>query len=133
MRAAIRFGMAISIGIVIGVAAFLALLAWATLPSCGNDVLASFPSPNGELSAVVFDRNCGVTVGSNYQISIVSTGEPPTGGGNVLVADKVLADFDHFRPEWNGNDAIVIPIPPGARVFRQMVWFGAVRVTFRQM
>jgi len=74
MHATIRFGMAISIGMVIGVAACFALLTWATFPSCGNDVLASFPSPNGELSAVVFDRNCGVTVGSNYQISIVSTG-----------------------------------------------------------
>jgi len=42
---------------------------------CGNDFYAESFSPNGELKAVTFERNCGATTGFNTQISILDADE----------------------------------------------------------
>lgn len=83
--------------------------------------------------AVIFSRNCGATVGDNYQVSIVPSGAPPTGKGNTLVVDQAPPYSDRFKPIWNGNDSIVIPIPIGSRIFSKADNVNGVRVTFKQL
>lgn len=64
---------------------------------CGNKVLASVPSPDGSVRAVVFQRDCGATTGFSTQVYILPRNarflERPaffrsTQAGNVFVADK---------------------------------------------
>jgi hypothetical protein len=39
---------------------------------CANRLMAEFPSPEGTLKAVVFERDCGTTTDVSTQVSIVS-------------------------------------------------------------
>ncbi len=100
--------------------------------SCENEIVVRSPSPDGKRSAVIFSRNRGATVGFNYQVSIVAGGKAPTGVGNVLVVDQAPAYSARFRPVWNGNSSVTVPIPPGARVFTKVNSVAGVGVTFRQ-
>jgi hypothetical protein len=54
---------------------------------CSNRVVSKTLSPNGQLEAVLFSRNCGATSGFSSQVSIVEAGDLPIDGGNVFVAD----------------------------------------------
>ena len=67
---------------------FIALaLAGCSDVGCENKVSARVPSPNGQVEAVVFSRDCGATTGFSTQLSIVSTGQSPEGSGNILVVN----------------------------------------------
>jgi hypothetical protein len=56
--------------------------------ACGNRPVRSFPSPDGLLRAVLFERDCGATTGTSSQISLVGRRENvPDDGGNLFVAD----------------------------------------------
>ena len=55
---------------------------------CGNSVLFEYPSPNGRLKAVIFERNCGATTGFSTQVSILPiAGAFENEGGNLFSAD----------------------------------------------
>lgn len=55
---------------------------------CGNAVLAEYPSPNGRLKAVVFERDCGATTDFSTQISILPSAYTlENEGGNIYAAD----------------------------------------------
>jgi hypothetical protein len=102
-------------------------------PSCQNESQGHSLSPDGKRSAVIFSRNCGATVGDNYQVSIVANGETPAGKGNALVVDQAPPYSDRLKPMWNGSDSIIIPIPAGSRIFSKADNVSGVRVTFKQM
>lgn len=54
---------------------------------CGNTLLAETPSPEGNLRAVVFERNCGATTSFSTQVSVIESGSTlPNEGGNVFIA-----------------------------------------------
>lgn len=60
---------------------------------CGNEVLAEYPSPDGRLKAVVFQRDCGATTGFSTQVSILPVSSAlENEGGN-----RFSADTDHRR------------------------------------
>ena len=40
---------------------------------CGNDVYREYPSPNGKLKAVVFERDCGATTPFSTQVSVIES------------------------------------------------------------
>ena len=75
-------------GVVVGgLGLAAAMLALAFGGTCGNDVVARVPSPDGQLEAVVFQRDCGATTDFSTQVSVVRTGAAlPDAGGNLLVA-----------------------------------------------
>lgn len=87
--------------------------------SCENEVLDAVLSPNGELAAVAFSRNCGATTGENIQISVLRPDEEPRGGGNALIIDQAPGYSSAVRPRWLANDRLVLKIPAGARVFQR--------------
>jgi hypothetical protein len=53
---------------------------------CTNVIVETLPSPNGELDAVLYQRDCGATTGFSTQVSVVPEGEEVV-NGNVLSAD----------------------------------------------
>lgn len=109
------------------------LASCSTEPSCQNEPKGRSLSPNGKLAAVVFSRNCGATVGDNYQVSIMPTAEEPEGKGNVLVLDQAPNYSPDLKPVWNGDGAVTIPVPAGARMFSKSNRVNGVQVTFRQL
>jgi hypothetical protein len=102
-------------------------------PACQNELQGRSLSPNGKKSAVIFSRNCGATVGENYQVSIVPNGEALSDKGNALVVDQAPPYSDRLKPIWNGNDSITVPIPTGSRIFSKADNVSGVWVTFKQM
>jgi hypothetical protein len=43
--------------------------------SCENEVLSELPSPDGQIKAVIFQRDYVVTLGYNTQFSVLETDE----------------------------------------------------------
>jgi hypothetical protein len=56
----------------------------ATRAVCGNEVYSQVLSPDGKHKAIVFQRDCGATIGFSTQISIVgSSDEFKNESGNI--------------------------------------------------
>ena len=101
--------------------------------SCQNQLLDRSLSPDGQMVAFIFSRNCGATVGENYQVSVVPRCELSVGKGNILVADQAPPYSDRFKPVWNGKHSVTVPIPSGARIFTKGDNANGIQVVFRQM
>lgn len=99
-------------------------------PSCENEVLDRVASPDKARAAVVYSVNCGATTGYSYHVSILPNGTALKRPGNILVADKVAAYSDRLKPSWQGNKAITVPIPHGARVFSKKDFVHDVKISF---
>ena len=76
---------------------------------CGNDIVAENVSPNGQLKAITFRRDCGATTSYSIQVSILPTARKlPNEGGNILVLkdDPALVvhwvDDHHLRISGGG-------------------------------
>jgi len=93
---------------------------------CGNERVAEYPSPDGALKVVVFQRDCGATTGFSTQASLISgTDKLPDKAGNLFVADT-----DHgaapaaawggptLGVRWEGVRAVVLQHDERARVFK---------------
>jgi hypothetical protein len=104
---------------------------------CSNEVISDLKSPDGKRRAVVFQRNCGATMGFSTELSIVESGEEVTDGGNVFAADS---DHGQAPPGpgggpavvavWAGADTLVVRHHPRARVFRSDSIHAGVRVRY---
>lgn len=105
---------------------------YALTPSCENEVLDRVASPDKARSAVVYSTNCGATTGYSYHVSILPIHKAPKRPGNILVADQVTGYSDRLKPRWQGNKAITVPIPSGARVFSKNNTVNEIGVTFDQ-
>lgn len=94
---------------------------------CSNEVVSEVPSPNGELKAVIFTRNCGATTANSRQITILpASGSLPNEAGNIFISDREpplivqWTDDQNLIIEGGGSNS---PFPvPG---------FPSVRVTYR--
>ena len=126
----------------------LAVFSTGCAGTCENTAIQTATAPNGQRTAVLFERNCGATTDFTTQVSVVAAGTEASGKGNVFVADG----GDHAAP-WGGPWAEISWISPtrllvrydaSARVFALSLavlaelhlpfpyWFGpVVRVFFR--
>ena len=56
---------------------------------CGNEVLQEIPSPDKNLKAVIFHRDCGATTDFSTQVSIIAIDKVlPNEAGNIFVCDS---------------------------------------------
>ena len=113
------------------------LLLGACSDRCVNAVRASAASPDGGHEAVRFQRDCGATTGFSTHISVLSTGDQPSGTANVFVADD-----DHGAAEttagegpwaeaaWLSRDTLLIRYDAAARVFKQETTVGGVTILY---
>jgi hypothetical protein len=104
---------------------------------CGNKIIARSNAPGGAHSAVMFERNCGATTGFSTQMSIVSSGEQPSGAGNAFVADDdhgAAATGDWGGPwaemTWLAPDHLRIRYAAKSRFFKQEDKVSGVKISF---
>jgi hypothetical protein len=112
--------------VVITVAMAIYIFVWigALAGGCGNDMLASIPSPSGGRKLVIFQRACGATTGFSTQASLLPAHDRLRGSGNVFIADT-----DHGKApsgpgggpqldaRWTAEDTLELRYHPQARVF----------------
>jgi hypothetical protein len=118
--------------------AVVALLVGSCSDGCGANVLVNAGSPNGRLSAILFERSCGATTGHSTQVSILRSGVLPANSGNTFVADTNhgAADADlGGRPwaelVWINDNHLVVRYDAQARVFVQQPEVSGVRITYQ--
>jgi hypothetical protein len=142
MKAALRvlFRVFLIIG---GVLAFLVIAAiglfWFSVPDmCGNEILAEFPSPQGNRKVVVFQRDCGATTGFSTHASILGIAQVlKNESGNVLTSDT-----DHGAAPsgpgggpalvvaWQSESSVQLSVHPKARVIKRESKVGGIHVSY---
>jgi hypothetical protein len=88
---------------------------------CTNEVVSVTESPDHQLKAVVFHRECGATVGENSQVSVISRlGSLSEEEGNLFIEDAGHSDIVSLTVtlRWVGTRKLLILRDPGARVFK---------------
>jgi len=105
--------------------------------ACTNKLVNSIVAPDGQHSAVLFQRDCGATTGFSTQVSILDVGKQPLGGGNAYSADD-----DHgvaFVGPWQGPwaemkwvaaDHLLIRYAAKSRIFDQTERVDGVHITY---
>lgn len=106
--------------------------------SCSNTVVQRSNAPDGRHSAVLFQRDCGATTGFSAQISILGTGEQPTGAGNAFRADDdhgaaTAGDWGGSWAEmrWLAPDHLLVRYASKSRIFEQNERVSDVKITYR--
>lgn len=106
---------------------------------CGNSLIRRADAPDGEHSAVMFQRDCGATTSFSTQLSIVRPGER-VGSGNTFRADD-----DHgaaFAGDWGGSwaemrwlgpDHLLVRYAARSRVFAKKEQVAGVHVSYQSV
>ena len=101
---------------------------------CSNQIRREIHSPNGTMKAVVFQRDCGATVGFNTQVSVLpSSTKLPDDGGNVFVADGGHGDGTSgpfVSVSWTNDGELLVTNDKDARVFHNESSIGDIRVNY---
>tara|TARA_R110000787_G_scaffold37656_1_gene95526 strand:- start:178 stop:564 length:387 start_codon:yes stop_codon:yes gene_type:complete len=103
---------------------------------CQNTVLASFASPNGRASAVLFQRDCGATTGFSTQISVVRGDAQPSGAGNAFVADDNHGAAEATNgglwaeARWIDGSHLLVRYDAQSRIFKQEREIAGVQITY---
>jgi len=109
--------------------------------TCQNEVLSELANPNGQVKAVIFQRNCGATTGFSTQVSIIEFGhELKNVGGNVLVADTNHGEAPSdenggpkVEADWIGNKNLKLSYHPKARTFTKVTSFNDIQITYEEI
>jgi hypothetical protein len=142
MKAALRvlFRVLLIAGGVLAVLVIAAIgLLWFFVPDmCGNEIIAEFPSPQGNRKVVVFQRDCGATTGFSTQASILGiTQILKNEAGNVF-----RSDTDHgaapsgpgggpaLGVAWQSENSVQLSVHPKARVFKRESEVGGMHVSY---
>jgi len=108
-------------------------------PACQNTPIQTVHSPDGELKAVLFSRDCGATTGFSSQVSILRAGDDlPNDGGNVFIAD--LPQGETATPwggpqvdlAWRAPKTVELRYDRTARVFKKLETIAGVSVSYPQ-
>lgn len=71
---------------------------------CGNKIEQEIRSPNGELKAVIFSRDCGAGINFSSNVSVLNASDSvPDTTGNVLVQEKSAPQVS-----WETNNNLLI-------------------------
>jgi len=101
---------------------------------CSNQIRREIASPNGKMKAVVFQRDCGATVGFNTQVSVLpSSSNLPNDGGNVFVADGGRGNEPSgpfVAVSWTNDTELLVTYDKQARVFHNESSVGNIRVRY---
>ena len=85
---------------------------------CANTAAQTIVSPDGQLKAVVFERDCGATTRASRQVSVLRANQSlPNEAGRVLVIDG--HNFPALRVAWAGARTLEIQCPAQTRGFHQ--------------
>lgn len=105
---------------------------------CENSILSEVGSPNGRLSAILFERSCGATTGLSTQVSVLRSGVLPAASGNAFVADAnhVAADGNAgggpwVQVVWIDDNNLIVKYDAQARVFTEQTDVAGVKVAYQ--
>jgi hypothetical protein len=108
---------------------FIAVFSSCTpLSDCADTVISESVSPDGQLLAVVFERDCGATTGKNTQICFRRRTES--------FDSKRQSSFLIFEGDgkvvlsWKTQSDLVIRLPQDAKVFRKEAKASGVRIGY---
>lgn len=74
--------------LIIPAISFIGLMLHGTSSMCGNKILNVTPSPDGKLTAITFQRDCGGTTDLSSQVSILpAPSSLPRLAGNTFISD----------------------------------------------
>ena len=99
---------------------------------CENESVVEHSSPDANWKYVTFDRNCGATTGSNWQITVL----PASKRLRRSAANAFIADDNHgaanFVPqaEWLPNRVLQIQYSSKARIFKKESHVGPIEVKY---
>ena len=107
---------------------------------CANEMLEVIKSPDGNLQAVIFRRDCGATTDYSTQVSIISANAKlPNKSGNVFVADTDHGNAPEqkgggpkVKAEWLDNKSLRISYDPRGRVFLEEERLSRVRISYEK-
>ena len=114
------------------VVAVVLAFGWGLAGCCENEAPVEFPSPDGYWKYVLFDRNCGATTRSNYQLSVLSANERlPNRAANTFIADdnRGVARFV-AQPAWISGHVLQITYSAKARLFKKETRVGDVEIKY---
>ena len=102
------------------------------LNPCENKILERIPAHKAPWEAVVFERNCGATTSTSFQVSILPLGgNLPNDGGNVFIADRIPENPKaQVHVNWLSNRHMEVTYPAGSRVFKSEAQVRHVQVTY---
>jgi hypothetical protein len=104
---------------------------------CANTEHQTAKSPDGRITAILFDRDCGATTGFSTQVSLVGPDEKPAGKGNVFIADQGTDSTTWGGPwaelKWLGPNRLLVRYDATARVFAQNGNVGDVQISFEPL
>lgn len=85
---------------------------------CGNRIVATIPSPDGNLKAVLFERDCGATTGFTEHVSVLRSGNTlPNDFGNIYQSESGGTNGDDSKIRWFDNNTLQIEPVLKSRVF----------------
>jgi hypothetical protein len=100
---------------------------------CDNENAVDHLSPDAQWKVVVFERECGATVGANVQMSILPASKSlPKEAGNLFIIDSNhgASALQYIYVDWASNKSVLITYPAKARVFKQEKRIGTVDVSY---
>lgn len=114
---------------VVHLAAVVLGIGCGVIDPCENSQQSRVPSPDEEVAAWVFIRDCGATTAKSVQVSVVpaSDGAPSEAGNTFIIGGEstVVA-------EWQAAGQLVISYEPLAEIFKREVRVGEVEVSYRE-
>ena len=99
---------------------------------CSNEFPVEHPSPDGKWKYVIFDRNCGATTSSNFQVSVLLSSAPlPNEPANAFTGDYNHGAASYVAEiEWIDSGTLQISYSPKARIFRKETRVGPIEIRY---
>lgn len=102
---------------------------------CRNRIVRAYPSPDGKRTAILFERDCGATVGKSLQVSVLPPNEEPKKGGNAFVADDnhgqaPSREGSYVALRWLSASDLLIAYESRARVFKNQAEVDGVAIVY---
>jgi hypothetical protein len=107
---------------------------------CSDRLVAIHPSPSGQVSAAVFERNCGATTDFATQVSLVESATPERNPDPVLILDgpynqpfpRGPGGGPSVHVRWLRADSLELSFDPRIRAFRKITSRRGVDITYRE-
>jgi hypothetical protein len=98
--------------------------------ACKTVVHNSIPSPDGHKSIVIFEKQCGATVGFNTQASIAPAGRSFSYEGNL--AFFVVSGTPEVVAKWLGDNVVEMAVvPKEGEIFKSEQTVGDIKIMYK--
>ena len=113
---------------ILGFSIFSWWISYAFDDMCGNSLISETPSPNRQMKAVIYERDCGASTGSSTQVSVLPINRflPKSESGNLFIADTNHGEAPsgpkggpEVKVQWHSDKVLNVSHHKAASVFRE--------------